>query len=264
MVKKVVGSAVGVVAVGLLLYGTQFFGLLRTAKNEIERAAKDAIPMSVQVANAERMVKELDDELRNWTTTVAEQQVTVKNMQEKVEKRELAQTNLKKQIILVKSEFDKDQKQYVFDGTSYTHEQVEKDLGVKLQKFKDDQDILNRDKEQLRARKETLAATESKFQEMVTMKEGLKNEIGFLRARMEQMKADEAVGTLDIDDSKMAEARKAIEEIRTKMDVREKVREAEGRLTKPSITVPEKPASGNISKEIEDLFGDEAKTKTEL
>ena len=74
----------------------------------------------------------------------------------------------------------------------------------------------------------------------------------------------EAVGALDIDDSKMAEARKAIEEIRTKMDVREKVREAEGRLAKPSIQVPEKEEVGDISKEIEDFFGDEAKPKTDL
>jgi chromosome segregation ATPase len=250
--------------VGLLLYGTQFFGLLRTAKNEIERAAKDAIPMSVQVANAERMVKELDDELRNWTTTVAEQQVTVKNMEEKIAKRETQLNGQKKQILALKAEFDKGEKSYVFDGTTYTQEQVQKDLGVKVQGFKDTQDILNRDKDQLRARRETLTSTESKFQEMVTMKEGLKNEIGFLRARMEQMKADEAVGSLDIDDSKMAEARKAIEEIRTKMDVKEQVRKAEGRLTKPSISVPEKPVTGDISKEIEDLFGDEAKSKTDL
>jgi anti-sigma28 factor (negative regulator of flagellin synthesis) len=185
-------------------------------------------------------------------------------MKEKIEKRELALAGQKKQILALKGEFDKGQKEYVFDGTTYTQEQVEKDLAVKLQSFKDNQDVLGRDKEQLRSRKETLSLTEAKFQEMVTMKEGLKNEIGFLRARMEQMKADEAVGSLDIDDSKMAEARKAIEEIRTKMDIREKARENEARVLKPSITVPEKPVSGNISKEIEDLFGDEAKTKTEL
>jgi hypothetical protein len=264
MVKKVVGGAVGAMLVGSLLWGTSFFGYLRTAKDEIQKAAKDAIPMSVQVANAERMVKELDDELRNWATTVAEQQVTVKNIQEKVKERELALVSKEKQILALKGEFDKGQKEYVFDGTTYSQEQVEKDLAVKFQNYKDTREILNRDKDQLRARKETLSLTESKFQEMVTMKEGLKNEIGFLRARMDQMKADEAVGTLDIDDSKMAEARKAIEEIRTKMDVREKVRENENRLLKPSITVPEKPVSGNISKEIEDLFGEKAQTKTEL
>jgi hypothetical protein len=264
MVKKAIFGVVGVVVLGTLVYGTSFFGLMRTAKDEIQRAAKDAIPMNVQVANAERMVKELDDELRRWTGTVAEQQVTVKNMGEKIAKRQADLNGQKKQILALKGEVDKNEKQYVFDGTTYTQEQVKGDLDVKFRNFKNLQNILDRDEEQLKLRKETLAATEGKFQEMVTMKKDLENEVSFLRAKMEQMKADEAVGTLDIDDSKMAEARKTIEEIRTKMEVQEKVREAQGRLKTPEIKISEKPNLDNISKDIESFFGDEAKEKSEL
>lgn len=264
MVKKIVGGALGTVILGTLLWGTSFFGYVRTAKDEIQKAAKDAVPMPVQVANAERMVKDLKDEIEKWQLTVAEQQVMVKNMGEKIAQREAALGGQKKQILALNAELARGEKEYVFEGTTYSQQQVQEDLEVKFKNYRNVEDILIRDKDQFKARKETLSTTEAKFQEMVTMKKGLENEIGFLRARMEQQKADEAVGSLDIDDSKMAEARKTIEEIRTKMDVREKVREAQGRLKTSEIKVPEKKELKNVSKDIENYFGDEARTKTDL
>lgn len=264
MVKYIVGGVVGLALVTTLLFGpSRFFGYGKTATDEIQKAADDAVPMKFKVADAERMVKELDPEIQKYMRVIAEQQVDVANLETKIKDRDIAMAKQKEQILALKTELDRGEKEYVFEGQNYTDEEVRKDLDNKFTKFKLANDGLAREKDLYKARKEALTANEGRLGEMMAAKKDLEGQIEFLKNRVETAEAERAVGALEIDDSKMSRAKKVIAEINKKMDVEEKVRAAQGRM-QTEINVPVKKDLQNVSKDIESYFGDEAKPKTEL
>ena len=265
MIKKVLAGVVGAVVLGVVVYGTSFFGYLRTAKDEIQKAADDAVPMDFKLADAERMVKELDPEIKRVMTLVAKQQVDVDDLNKSVAKKEADLGKAKEQILALKSELDKGEKEYVFEGQNYSADQVRTDLDGKFTRFKRDTEMVNREKELLKARQEALTINEGRLDEMITAKRDLESQMEFLKSRVETEKAAEALGKSEIIDSnsKMAKAQKVIADLNKKLDVNDKVRAAEGRLA-TDIKVPEKKEIKNVSQEIENFFGDEAKPKTEL
>lgn len=265
MVKKALAGVAGVVVLGVLLYGTSFFGYLRTAKDEVQKAADDAVPLEFKMADAERIVKELEPEIKRVMTLIATQQVEVENLDKTIVKKEKELGKAKEQILALKSELDKGEKEYVFEGTSYTADQVKSDLDGKFGRFKRETETLNREKDVLKARKETLTVNEGRLNEMITAKKDLESQMEALKGRVESEKVMKELGKSEIIDSnsKMARARKVIDDINKKLDVNDKVRSAEERLSS-GIKVPEKKEIKNVSKEIEDFFGDEAKAKTDL
>lgn len=263
MAKKVVVGVVGAALMGFALLGWNFFGYGQTAIDKLREEADNNIPIELKVANAERLVKQLEPEIKKYMRLVVEQQVDVESMDKRIAQRELGLKDAKRQILALNESLKKDEKQYVFDGQSYTAEQVRNDLGNKVTKFKLASESLAREKELLKARQDALAANTGRLEEMTTAKKDIETQLEFLKTRVDTQKAEEAVGVLDMDNSKMAEARKLIESLNKKLDVEEKVRAAEGRL-QTTIKVPEQKEIRNVSQEVEDLFGDEAKSKTDL
>lgn len=261
--KKVVVGVVGAALMGFALLGWNFFGYGKTAVEKLQQEADDRIPVSMKVANAERLVRDLEPEIKKYMRLIAEQEVDVNAMDKRVAQREATMKDAKRQILALHESLKKNEKEYVFDGQSFTAEQVNNDVRNKMTKYKLANETLTREKELLAARQEALKSNASKLEQMMTMKKDIETQLEFLKTRVETQKAEEAVGLLDIDDSKMAQARKLIEQLNKKLDVDEKVRAAEGRL-QTQITVPEKKEIRDVSAEVEELFGDEAKSKTDL
>jgi hypothetical protein len=262
--KKVVVGVMGAALMGFALLGWNFFGYGKTAVDKIRKEADDRVPVSMKIDNLERVVRdELRPEISKYMRLIAVQEVDVKEMDRKVAQREATMKDAKRQILALNESLKKDEKEYVFDGQSFTAEQVRNDLGNKVTKFKLASESLAREKELLKARQEALKTNASNLEKMIAARQEIETQVEFLKTRVETQKAEEAVGLLDIDTSKMAEARKLIEQLNKKLDVDEKVRAAEGRL-QTQINVPEKKEIRDVSAEVEDLFGDEAKSKTDL
>ncbi len=259
---KWIGGSVAGVAI-LVLFGSNALGYVQTLFGWAKEKADDAVSIELKVANAERMVAELNGEIRNFTKAVTEQQIDKERLEATIATQDAGLAKQKKDILALKADLDRGERQYVFNGRSYSSEQVQNDLDLKFKRFKRETDSLKRDRELLQKREDILAANSSRFEEMVAAKKDLESQIASLKDRMKDLKADEAVGALAIDDSKMARARKLIDELNRKLDVEERLRENEGRVAS-EIKVPEKKEIKNVSKEIEDFFGDEAKPKQEL
>lgn len=262
MFKWIGGSVAGVLVVGLLLFGGRFFGYAKTGVDEVRRAADDAVPMSVKVANAERLVRDLEPEIKKHMKLFAEQEVEFTSLEDRVAKRNDGLDKAKGKILALKAKLDTGDKQYVFEGQSYSADEVRDDLGNKVNRYKSESEALKREQELLKARREALSITKERLNQMVSAKRDLETQVAALRLRMDTQKAAEAVGTSEFDESKMADARRLIDELNKKMDVNDKVRQAESRLH-GEIDVPEREVR-DVSKEVEDLFGDEAKPKQDL
>ncbi len=265
MVKKALAGVVGTLFLGVVLYGTSFFGYMKTAKDEIQRAADDAVPLEFKMADAERMVKELDPEIKRVMTIVARQQVDGDLLSKKIAQKESDLKNAKGQILALKSELDKGEKEYVFEGQSYTANDVRNDLDTKFNAYKREVETLNGQKDLLKRHKDALSLNENRLSEMIAAKKDLESQMETLRGRVETEKAAQALGKSEIVDSnsKMARARKVIEDINRKLDVNDKLRAQEERVA-TGIRVPEKKETQNVSQEIEEFFGDDAKPKTDL
>jgi len=264
MVKRVVGGAVGALVLGSLLWGTSFFGYLRTAKDEIQRAADDLVSVEFKLANCERMVRDLNAEIPTYSRVVATNQQAVDTLNKSVAKRESDMKELKEQIIAQNNDLKRGERQYVYSGKSFTADQVTADLERKVKAFKAAEEGLKRERDLLAKQDQARLITESRFEKMVSSKKDLEAQVEQLKLRVEMMKADKAVSTLVIDDSAMSRAQKAINDLNAKLDVEERARAIAGATDESPIKVPTNAKFKDVSSEIDSLFGEEAKAKTEL
>jgi chromosome segregation ATPase len=72
MTKKIVVGVVATVLVGVFLFGTRFFGYVGTGVDNVRKAAQDAVPFEMKLAEAKKKVANLDGVIENHMKTMAD------------------------------------------------------------------------------------------------------------------------------------------------------------------------------------------------
>lgn len=257
MVKKSIYGVAGAAALGLFLFGTSLFSFMHTAVKDARQAARDNVPLEYRLKEARGAVEQIVPDIRQSMHVIAEQQVELEHLKNEIARKETDVQDRRNELYALNEEFKKGEREYVFAGQSYTADEVKRDLHNRLGRLRVAEDSLKRDQDILTAREESLRKNEALLEEMLARKQDLEIQLAQLAERVKTEKAQEAASVLDIDDSQLAHAKKLIDELNMQLDVKSKLRAAEGKLADgipvdATSVVPE-----DISSEVDSYLGND-------
>ncbi len=250
--KAIIGTLFVALAAGFIL-GRDCVSYMRTMGNSVRDAVKPAMNLDFEIKRAHDMIDQLDPAIENAQEQVITQQTDLARMELQVAKRE-SELNKQEQLIMARRS-DLDSGRFKYAGVTYRRAELVRDLEVRFNAFKHGQKSLNHDKKMMLARRETLSANVKKLSAMSEQRQELTVAVAELEARLEQLRAEEAIQKLSINDSELNQARDLIQKLSDEIDVKTAMQAAHGTI--PGIIPEETDAatSDDIAAEIDSYFG---------
>jgi len=255
MIKKIVLGTAVALGLGTFVFGRDFLSYARTWGSSVRRAVKSEVPLEFEIERANEMVQNLVPDIRECMHLIAEQQVEVEELSQQIAERERNLAFQKEALLALRRKLDSSRTSFVFAGHSYTRHEVRCDLAKRFERYRIAEETLKREKQILRAREQALQANQEKLRNMLMAKKDLEVQLEQLEARLKAVQAAETVATLDLDDTRLARAKKLIRELNKQLDVREKMLDAEGQFAGLIPVESEDAASNhNIGEQIDRYF----------
>jgi chromosome segregation ATPase len=239
---------------GGLVFGRDAFSYFRTSFTSVRDAIKSEVPIEFEIARAREMVENLIPDIRKCMHVIAEEEVNVEDLTTEVARKQTEMNRQKDQILALRTELGSGKSSYHIVNRVYTSDEVKRDLAQRFERFKVAEETLSSKKQILGAREKSLAAAREKLEGMLSSKQDLEVQIEHLEARMKTLQAAETASHVNIDDSQLARAKKLIRDLNKQLDVKERMLDAEGKITGliPVETATEVPA--DLSEQIDSYF----------
>jgi len=252
MIKKSVVAAAGVLLLLSLIYGrSHVTTAVGIAKDKLDHSM--SIPFELQRARDE--VKRLAPEVERNMRAIAEVEVDVAKLEREVGKAEDRLKNDHNEILQLKGDLDSGSEVFVYAGRNYSAEQVKTDLIRRFDHFKTQEATLVSKKKQLDAKQRMLLAAREKLEGMLAARSQLEVDVENLAARQKMIEVAQTTSEFNFDDSQLASTKELIDRIRTRVEVSEKLVNAEVDYF-DRIPLNEQDVDRDISNEITDYFGD--------
>jgi DNA repair exonuclease SbcCD ATPase subunit len=227
MIKRVIlGSGVAFV-LALVFFGRDALSYVRTSIGCVKESVHNSVPIEFQLERARRMIKDLEPEVRKNMHLIAKEEVEVEKLQKHVSdldaRLEKEEAELKKLHADVKS----GKTSFEYGGRKYSAEQVRADLASRFERLKTGQATLKSLREICSARTRGLDAARQKLEGMLAARRQLKVDVENLEARLQMVAAAQATSNYSFDDSQLGRVKELVTDLRTRLDVAEKLVGAE-------------------------------------
>lgn len=228
MIRKViVGTAVAFL-VGTLFFGRDVLSYVRTSVGYVTESVTDCVPMEFQIERARGMIDDLVPEIRKNMHVIATEEVEVEKLRKQIAD---ADANLQKDQAELKQlagDLSSGQEVFHYAGRKYTAGQVKTDLANRFERYKVGEATLGSLKEICEAREKSLDAARQKLEGMLAAKRQLQVEVENLDAQLQMVAAAQTTAEYNFDDSKLGRAKELIQDLRTKLEVAQRMVNAEG------------------------------------
>jgi chromosome segregation ATPase len=254
MLKKIVMSSLlaGFIAVGLAATGA--WSYVRTGVNVAGQSVRDSVPIEWEIKRARQMIDDLKPEIAKNMQIVAKEEVSVQRLNDEITSKQTQLTKGRDDIMRLKDDLKSGAKRFVYAGRNYTEEQVRDDLSNRFKQFQVHEQTTSKLNQILIAREKNLEAARRKLDEMLAAKRELEVEIENLQARMTMVQVAQTSSPIALDDSHLSGTRRLLDDIRSRIDVAERLAASEGALS-GSIQLDDHHTS-NVLQEIADYFGE--------
>jgi chromosome segregation ATPase len=254
MLKKLVYGSLfaGLVAIGLVTTGV--WSYVRTGVNVASESVRDSVPIEWEIKRARQMIEDLKPEIAKNMQIVAKEEVSVQRLSEEITSKQTLLTKSREDILRLKDDLKSGAVRFVYAGRNYTQEQVRDDLSNRFKQFQVHEQTTNKLNQILVAREKNLDAARRKLDEMLSAKRELEVEIENLQARMTMVQVAQTSNPISIDDSHLSGTRQLLDEIRSRIDVAERLAASEGSIS-GNIQLDEVETS-DVVQEIADYFGE--------
>ena len=255
MLKKtlIVGAAAFLLLA--LFFGRDACSYIGTSVGWIRQSVKEAVPIEFELERARKMVRELDKPIQDAMVVTAREAVEVDRLEREVAKRESNLATARDRIMRLKGDLDAGSETFVYAGHTYSARQVKNDLTARFERFQTDEDTTLNLTKVLNARRQGLDAAREKLTAMQAAKKQLELDVANLEARLKMVEVAQASSDLRIDDSKLARTKDLITEISTRIEVAERLVNAEVQV-QGEIPLDEPETQTDISQKVADYFGD--------
>jgi phage shock protein A len=264
MLKKMLFGTAVLTGVALLVIGPAVFSHAKHALGAVRQGVEEAFPIEYELQRAERLVRDIGPEIDKARRAVAEEQVEIADLEREVMGLEKRIGEGEHKVKVKHAALKTGEKSFTFAGRAYSRTQVETDLRLTFDEFRNSQMLIEGKRKLLEARTASLAAAIQKLENVRAQETTMVANIEHLRARLRQAEALEAVsGRVVLDDGALAQAKEILGRCRKRIEVAAKM--VENDTGSPSGTIPvEAMETRDISAEVERYFqGPEAeKTAT--
>lgn len=230
MIKKLflgVGLALGL---GLLVFGRNLMSYVRTSANSVADSVRENVPVEFEIERARQLLKDIDPEVRKAMHVIAKEEVEVKQLEERIVQLEKRLAGEKEDVLRLKTDLEKGKgkKTFEYGGRKYSAEQVEADLAARFQRYKTGETTLTDWRKLLSARQKGVEAARAKLEGMLAARRQIEVDIENLEARRQMVAAAQTTAGYTVDDSQMGRIKELVSDLRTRLEVSEKLVAAEG------------------------------------
>jgi len=255
MVKKfiIVGSA-ALVLVGVL-FGRECYSHIKTSLGWVRQSVRESVPVEFEISRARQMIKDLEPEIHRNMHLIAKEEVDVKHLREQLSDADKQLVKNRSDIERLTSDLKSGDRKFVYCGRSYSSKQVESDVSRRFEQYKVKEATLGKLSQVLSAREKGLDAGREKLKAMQAAKTQLEVDVANLEARQEMVKVAQTTSEFNFDDSHLSRTKQLIRDIGCRIDVAEKLVNAE--TTYPGqINLDDPKSGGDIADQITAYFED--------
>jgi predicted nucleic acid-binding Zn-ribbon protein len=230
MVKKVILGGAGAGMLCLVLFGREAVSYVGTTAGWFKDSVKNSVPVEFEIDRARRMVKDLVPDIRKNMHVIAKEEVEVARLDKQIASAEARQEKDRGDLTRLKADLSTGKDLFQYAGRSYSAEQVKIDLANRFERFKTHDATLASLKEMHLARQRSLEAARQKLEGMLAAKRQLEVDVEHLEARLKMVEAAQTTSDYKFDDSQLSRAKELVSDLRTRLDVAEKLVNTEGYL----------------------------------
>lgn len=228
-------GTVGVCLAGGAIFGADAVSYLTSSGRAVRSAVKDAVPMEFELRRARDLVDELVPEMQAQVRLIAQHEVETSGLRRDIEQ---AKANLafeRTRVAKLRDAVNAKEANFTFGGVTYTRGQVKDDLARRFDSLKEAEVVLAGKERLLANRERSLATAVQALERTRSQKSLLEGQIASLESqhRLVQAAAAAEGAPSGIDGTKLAQAERALGQIKKQLDVAERVLAHESRFVQP-------------------------------
>lgn len=258
MIKKLGWTVVGLVGLLILLNNTKLGSFASTAWNKARATANRQVPVEFEIDRIRNQIGQLMPDMKKNLSLIAEEMVAVDNLKEDITQTR-AKLDQKKQSLLATTEqLEKGISFVSYSGRSMPREKVQDLVAKDLAAYKRCEAELKSREQLLEAKEHALDAARQQLAEMREQKRELEVQVAQLEAEMKTVRLAQSRCKVQIDDSRLAEIKSSLAELRNRLKVEKTAAELQGEFANDIVPVEKqvRPA-GDVIKEVRSYFGND-------
>lgn len=253
MIKKLLLGGFLTLVGATTVFGTSAWSYIRTGWQTASDQVSQQVPIEWEIKRARQMIEDLKPEIASNMQLVAREEVGVARLSSEVANKHTQIVKAKQDILRLKGDLESGSVRFVYAGRDYSSQQVKDDLAARFKQFQVHEKTASKLTQVLSAREKNLTAARRKLDEMLSAKRQLEVEVENLQARLTMVQVAQTASPVALDESQLSHTRQLLDDIRTRIDVAEKMTASEGAL-EGAIPLDE-ATSENLLTEIADYFG---------
>lgn len=262
MLKKAFWVGAGATLLLALLFGRDAASYVRTGYGSMRAAVNDKVPITFQLERARQMIKDLDEPIQSSMHLIARETVEVEKLERQVAKNERELTRAEAEIKRLNEDLKKGGT-FVYAGHTYSEKQVKDDLSNRFARFQTTEATNEKLRQILAARQRGVTAAREKLATMENARRQLEVDVENMQARQKMIEVAQTSSEINIDDSQLARTKDLISDISSRLDVAEKLVNAE--VKNYSEINLDEPETNDITEKVTKYFEGESKaSKTDL
>ena len=228
MIKKAIIVTGVVLVVVVFFFGRDVVSYVGTSAGYVSEAVHDTVPVEFQIERARNMIKGLVPEIRKNLHVIAKEQVEVERLEKQIAEAETKLAKAEDEIMRLKGDLSSGKEEHTYHGRTYTAGQVKSDLANRFERYKTSEATLGSLRDIYDARQMSLDAARGKLDGMLAARRQLQVDVENLEARLKMVAAAQTTSDYNFDDSKLARAKELVSDLRSRLEVAEKLVDVEG------------------------------------
>jgi len=216
-----------------ILFGTDAGSYVWTAAKSVRTAAKDSVPIEFELQRCRDMLEEIIPEMHANIRLIAQEEVEIAHLHESIGQSEESMTDEQARIAKLRDMLKTQQVSYTLGGFDYGREQVKEDLARRFEHFREAEVVLASKRRLVETREKSLRGAMQMLERTRAEKARLEDQVAALDSQYRLVKAASTGSRVQMDNSKLAQAEKLLGQIRTRLNVAERVLAHEAKFVQP-------------------------------
>jgi hypothetical protein len=226
----VIGAVV--LSVGsLVVFGTDAWSYVTSGARAVRSSMRDNVPIEFELQRARDLAAQIVPEMQANIRLIAQEEVEIASLKGEIAKSESGVVDERTRIGKLASLMGSDSTVFSINERTYSRQAVRDDLARRFERFKEAEMVLESKRKLLATREGSLTNAMKMLDRTKHQKAMLEDKIESLAGQYRLVQASSVGGKFQMDSSKIARTQKAIEDIRKRLDVAERVLAHEGQFT---------------------------------
>lgn len=262
MCKKLI--SLGVVGlIGMFLLSTTGLGsYTSTWFHKMKGTVKKQVPLEFEIERVRNEVTKLVPDMKKNLSAIAEEMVAVENLKDEIQTTKANLKQREKELKAMSRAVEAGTVKVVYEGREFSTARINEKLSRDFGSYKRCEAEVKSKEQLLEAKERSLEAAREQLASMRSQKQELEVQIAQLEAEVKTVRLAQTKNKFQLDDTRLAQCKSTLAEIRTRLNVEKKMNELDGEFANDFIPAEKKTVSGkDLAKEVNSYLDGETDSK---